>query len=50
VKLLAEHIGKLEKEYDTLQEEVASGENSGFDGASVAYPLHGLFKKQTAHE
>ena len=44
MKLLAEHISKLEKEYDTLQEEVARGENSSFDGESVAYPLREISK------
>ena len=36
LKSLNDHINKLEKEYDTLQEEVAKGETSNFGKESVA--------------
>ena len=37
VKMLSDHIAKLEKEYDNLQEEVAKGETSNFGKESVPH-------------
>ena len=39
IKLLNEHIAKLEHEYDLLQEEVAKGDTSDFGKALEAYPM-----------
>lgn len=39
IKLLNDHIAKLEQEYDLLQEEVAKGETSDFGSGLEAYPM-----------